>query len=373
MINEMNLMQEDKLTIAFIVDSISRGGAGRVVSRLANRLKERFRVSILTVFDGTCDYEVEDGVLHRSLVNKGEDLKDSFSLRIRRIREYCQQEQVDVVISFLTEINVYAILAGMKQKWKTIISERNDPHNEPPDKRVRLLRKLFYGFADGYVFQTENARNYYCDKIAKKGCVIPNPISDDIPAPYAGVRTKRIVSVGRLHKQKNYELAINAFARIAQEFPDYSYEIYGDGAERMHLQEIVADLGLEDRINFMGHCTNVLAKIYDAELFVMSSNYEGLSNALIEAVAIGLPIISTDHPIGGARATITEGANGYLVPTNDVQAFSETMREYLNGDSRLDITQQSIEKFRERLDIKNICDEWTSYIQMIIGDDRRHQ
>lgn len=355
------------MRIMFLVDGLRAGGAGRVVSRLANQLSDLDnKIYIGTVFDGVIKYDLKNTVSVVSFTNNENRNRDKFFSRISKIKNYCKKEKIEVVISFLTEINVYAILAGIGQKWKTVISERNNPYVEPRDQRVRMLRKVFYRFADGYVFQTEDAKKYFSKSIQLRSTIILNPVSDDIPKFVPKDRTKRIIAVGRLTEQKNYSMAIQAFARIAEDFPEYVLEIYGDGEKKDEILGMIEEMNLTDRVILKGHQTKLFEKIQDASLYIMTSNYEGMSNALIEAMALGLPVISTDHPIGGAKMLIKNGVNGFLVPTNDAYELAEMMKKVLGDKELEEKLSEEARKIRYSLDIKNISNEWTEYIQSIV-------
>jgi len=219
-----------------------------------------------------------------------------------------------------------------------IVSERCDPKTRYDTSKIRkwIMQKL-YPKADGFVFQTEDAMNYYLDIIGDKGIVIPNAINEDfLREPYKGLRKKKIVSAGRFTDQKNFTLLIEAFAKVSQIHSEYELVIYGDGPQRDKLQSLTKKLGISEKVKFPGYVKNFGDHIIDASLFVLSSNFEGMPNALMEAMALGLPCISTDCPAGGPRYLIKNGENGYLVKVGDVEELVGVMDRVLN-DTKLQL------------------------------------
>lgn len=348
------------MNIVFCVDSLARGGAGKVVSILAsNMAKKGNNVSVVPVFDDRIQYDICQ-LVRVNPVSKG-DVQISVQQRIRIIRDFCKKNDAEIVVAFLVDISIYVILASFFQRWKVIISERNDP-GHPAGPRLEMARNILYRFADGFVFQTKDAKDYYADRIRNKSIVIFNPIVSNFIYPYTGQRSKRIVSVGRLVEQKNYRLAIDAFKEVHQIYPDYIYEIYGDGELKEELEQYIYVVGLSGCVKLMGQRKDVLNEIKDASLFLMTSKYEGMSNALIEALALGIPTISTDHPIGGARELIVDGVNGYLVPVNNKKELVYKMNYLLkNTDIGINMTSEA-ERFREKLDESKITDQWMHFM-----------
>ena len=168
---------------------------------------------------------------------------------------------------------------------------------------------------------------YYPESIRKKGVVIPNPIAVDNPSTVnSGEENNRVIAAGRLHKQKNFPLLIRAFAAFSKDFPNYSLDIFGEGEEREALQKIVKNLSLTDKVFLKGKTDALFDEFLKSTIYVSSSDYEGISNSMLEAMAAGLPTICTDCPCGGARATIKDGVNGLLVPVGDEDALADALK-----------------------------------------------
>lgn len=358
------------MNILFVVDSLDAGGAGRVVSRLATQMTEDGNsVSIATTSNGKIIYSLADSVQTYVICgDHAEESKPPFIKMVRkakRIKSIVKDRNIDVVFSFLPELNIYSILAGLGQKQITIVSERNDPHVEPKHKVVRILRTLLYPFADGFVFQTDDAKAYFPKAIQKRSTVIFNPVPSNLPERYTGEQTKKFVAMGRLDKQKNYPMMIEALFRVHQVHPEYFLDIYGEGKERDRIAQLVKRLDLQDVVTLKGQSSNVLAEIRDAYGFIMSSDFEGMSNALMEALAMGLPCVSTDHPIGGAKALITSGKNGILVPVDQADQLAEAMIRLIESPDLAQSLGAEAYGIRDKLRIENIADQWITYAKSI--------
>ena len=247
-------------------------------------------------------------------------------------------------------------------KARVIAAERVDP-SVYPDKLAEKLRK-YARKADGYVFQTEEEMLWYgysvyhCHPI-----VIPNAINESFIRPrYNGEKRKTIASAGRLNAQKNYPLLVRAFSMIANEYPDLTLTIYGDGEERTKIEKLSESLGIKERVFLPGNIENIAEEMEKNLMFVLSSDYEGMPNALMEAMALGLPCISTDCPCGGPRFLIKQQVNGILVPINDRKAMAEAIREILSDDNKANILSEAAREVTKTLSPEKIYGRWEKYI-----------
>lgn len=342
------------------------------MSVLANGLSIRgHNVIVVTDYSTQSEYalvenvkrEVLDGDLDPD--NRG-DMKRTIC-RLPKLRKICKKYNADAVISFMCNANFRAILATRFLKTKLLISVRNDPKRLYSSKKKAFLAKTLYPWAEGCVFQTEDARSWFSPKIQKKSRIVLNPISDAFyNVNLSAMQEKRIVTCGRLTQQKRIDVLIAAFDKICDKFPDYKLEIYGVGALQEKLQAQIDALGRQDRISLMGRCEDVPNTIKTASLFVLSSDYEGLPNALMEAMVLGLPVISTDCGGGGARALIEDGVDGLIVPKNDVDALAEAIRKNLADP---DAAKQRGEKAGEKakgFSTENIITQWEEYIVEVV-------
>lgn len=353
-----------KMKVLFIVDSLNYGGAGRVVSLIASELCKGKNTIEILLLGQIChesnlrEYPVNENVIVTYYEKETNRKVSHWYNYVNYIRSYFRNEKIDVCFAFLNVYAEYALIAKLFTKTKVIACERNDPHNSPLEKVYRIARNPLYATANKIVCQTKDMVSFFPMYIQKKCTIISNPINKNISAVYGGKRQDKIVMVGKLTAQKNYTMAVDAFSKIMDKLDTYVVEIYGEGQLRNHIQEQIENMGLENRIFLKGHSDNVFNEIEDAKLFVMSSDYEGMPNALMEAMAMGLPCIATDCPIGGSREIIRDGENGILVPVNDSDYLANEILKVL-GDNDLQC-RLSLEasKIRNTLDISVIAKKW---------------
>ena len=369
--------------IIFCIDSLGKGGAERVVSTLANELSQNNQVSIITLVNEQVAYELNENVnlieLGKLKYNsKGKSFKKVKSLynliyRTRELRKCFNRIKPDIIISFLPEASFLTVYANRK-KYKLIISDRNDPNHEYQTFIYKKLVRILYPKADGYVFQTFDAKNYFNNIIdfkKKKYEIIVNPVNEKfINYPISKSKEKKIVSVGRLTEQKNIDLLIDSFSDIEKDFPEYTLTIYGDGNMREHLSNKIKSLNLENKIAMPGIVNNIQENIIDASLFVMSSDYEGIPNALIEAMTLGLPVISTDCPCGGPRMFIENEKNGFLISVGSRKELANTMKKVLSDDNLKNRIGKNAKDIVELVNPSVINSKWAYFINAVIGDDK---
>ncbi|MBO5486499.1 MAG: glycosyltransferase family 4 protein [Eubacterium sp.] len=348
------------MKICFVIPSMTGGGAERVTANLANRLDEMgHEVKILMTASDDVAYKLNEGI---SVNQIGERTHGSLLGRVQRIftlRRYFKQNKKTVFISMPTDTNMFAILASLFLPVKLIISERNDP-NQYGHKG---LRDFLYRFAKKMVFQTEDARNCYSKRLQNVGRIIPNPICEENLEGFTGQRSNRFVVVGRLEPQKNHALLLDAYARVALEYPTHDLYLYGKGSLEQKLKEQCGRLGIADRVHFEGFCKDVHKQIADAAAYILSSDYEGISNSLLEAMAMGLPVISTDCPIGGSRMLIEHEKNGLLVPVGDKEALTNAMIYIITNKEETQKMGEEATKVKERFSIEVIADKWLQYMK----------
>jgi glycosyltransferase involved in cell wall biosynthesis len=271
----------------------------------------------------------------------------------------------DVIISFDAPINIYTIISRAFLKNKLIVSERNDPYKYPGNKFVRKLRDILYHFADGFVFQTHDAKKYFPTSIQQKGTIIHNPISKKLPYWNENNTEKTIITACRLVHQKNLPMLIDAFSIFLETYPEYKLKIFGEGELRDELQTLVNKKGLTKKVLMPGFSKNIHAEMANSNLFIISSNYEGVSNSMLEALAIGVPVISTDAPIGGAKMFINDGVNGILIKVGDVEGLSNAMLRLIS-DKCLSISlSYEARKIRNELIPEKIVKHWINYSMRI--------
>lgn len=357
------------MKIIFCMGSMGNGGAERVVANLSNYMVKKHDVSIISTILQESAYELDSKIDYINLDNKirrGSIIIRTLK-RVLKLRKILKERKPDVVISFLPEPSYRLMIAKIFLKIKTIISVRNDPNVEYNTFLKKVLVKILYTKADGFVFQTEDAKRYFSKKIQKKSIIIPNPINQDfLVKSYEGMRKKEIVTVGRLTEQKNHKLLISAFYEFHKKYPTYFLKIFGEGNQRQELQEYIKKLKLEEYAFLMGQTKNVKNDIYSASMFVLSSDYEGMPNALMEAMALGLPCISTNCPIGGPKFLIENNKNGILVGVRNKEELVSAMIKIVKNKLLAERISKAANEIGNKLNPDIINKTWEDYICNII-------
>ena len=353
--------------ILFVNASLTNGGSERVMVKLANYMSSfnGFNVAMISIIDDNITYKLNNNIKLYNLHEKKNCYNSKFS-RIRKIRNVVKKYKPDCVISFMYNINIYTLISCIGICNNVIVSERNNPHYR--SKITKLLEELFYSiFARKVVFQTEEVKNYYSKSIRNKSVVIPNPV-DQVNSIYYNSESKKIIAIGRLNKQKNFSLLIHAFSMFLSKYPDYNLFIYGDGDLRDDLISLCEKLKITNSVFFPGFVSDISDKFKDAHMYVSSSDFEGISNSMLEALSYGIPTISTDSAGGGAKSMIIDGVNGILVPVNDENRLYEAMC-IIAGDNEFanNISNNSY-KLIKNYSIDKIFSKWNDLIEGDINE-----
>lgn len=349
----------------FVASGMRFGGAERVMSILANEWysrgeKVRF---FLTGTPAESSYPLSKGINIVSSFEAAQQARFEQTVHIREIRKECLDWKPDVVISFYNDICALTAIAIMGLNIPLIYSERNDPNKVNQRPVDKIYRKIVEHKADKFVFQTEGAKKCYPDKVQRKSCVILNPMdTTSFPTHDFSNEEKTIVSVGRLENQKNQALMIDAFSMIKDQIPDFRLIIYGEGKLRNNLEDRIQQKGLQGRVFLPGAKTGIQDYIKNSALFVLSSDYEGIPNALIEAMAIGLPCVSTDCSPGGARELIKDEKNGLLVPCNDAEELASAIIKMIQDRELAKRCGENAHEIRSRVEASVIANRWLEFI-----------
>ena len=360
----------------FHLNSMGKGGAERVVSLLANEFaKNNVEVVIATEWYSEEEYELHPKVkrIHAGLSESDEKASRMAKLwiRIRNLRTVLLQEKPDVLISFCVKANYRAMMAATGTGIPVIVSVRNDPKIDYVGKVNGLMNKLFMNRAAGCVFQTQEAKEFFDDVLQEKSVIICNPVNEKYLQAKRKTPEKKIVCVGRLVAQKNQMLLVNAFEKILEKYEDYDLYLYGDGSDDECKEELLkyvnADRLLKNHIHFMGLSSTLEKDMADAAMFVLPSNYEGMPNALMEAMALGLPVISTDCPCGGSRYWIEPGITGQLVPVNNVKSLVQAMEYYIRNPKEAEAMGEAARERLKEATLDKIFEQWTGYIEQVLS------
>ncbi len=287
-----------------------------------------------------------------------------YHAEIKALRDKLEKEPETKVISFLQPSVPITLIAAKKLPNRVVISERGDPKRLLKKRYGYNFIKKYYQRADGVVFQTNEAKAAYPENISTKGTVIFNPINDKLPEPYFGERKKYVTTFCRISRQKNLPVLVEAFAEFHKEFSDYRLKIIGepqnddDRASLSETKALADKLGITDYIDFLPFSTQVHDLIIRDAMYVNSSDYEGMSNAMLEAMAIGMPVVCTDCPIGGANAVIKNNGNGILTEVGNAKELCKAMREIAKSKDFADKLSHNASKIRYDLSLENTAKKW---------------
>lgn len=318
--------------IAFTLSGLGAGGAERVVSIIANAMVKRgWRVSIISFAHATTTsyYHFEPDV-ERIDLGLPPERRSWLTGKLRavartiRMRQALRQVRPDIVLSFLARTNIIVLLATIGVRVPVVVSVRNNPHVQTFGPIWSLLRAVLYPRAFGVVTMTQGAMDFFPKWMRRREWVIPNPVILNPPMQSSPADTKVVTAVGRLVPQKGFDLLLQAFARIADSYPAWNMVIWGEGPERDALERDIARLGIEGRARLSGVSLMPGSWVNGADLFVMSSRYEGWGNVLLEALAAGIPAVSFDCPWGPGQM-IEDGVNGLLAAPEDVPALADKL------------------------------------------------
>ncbi len=359
------------MKIGFLIQSLTSGGAERACCELASRMAETGEDVEIIVFDSKQNfYTPREGVrvfdMDLKEIPKGLSAKRAFGCIARafEIRKKIKARSLDCLICMSSTMNTYGVFSTAFTKTKGIGTERNNPYRYMSGKVNSVLKKASAVLLDGFVFQTKESAEYYPKSVLKKGRVIQNAVFN--PLVYritpCAQREKVIYGVGRLSSQKRFDLLIKAFFRVHNAFPDYSLVIFGEGEERGNLQAVIDKENAGDYICLAGNDPGAIEKVAKGSAFVLSSDYEGMPNVLMEAMAVGTPCVSTRCKMG-PEELIEDGVNGLLVNTGSEDEIAQAVISVLSDKSLSDKLSQNSRNILKTNNIAAITDKWLDYLK----------
>jgi len=369
-------MLTTQMNITFLTASLGSGGAERVVSLLSNRMLEMGHlVEIICLMYDDVYYQMKPEV---KLTVVPRVCPGNIMKRLFWLRHHLLKEKPDVVIPFTEGVYCFTIAALLGTGIPIIASERLDPTAMSLSRKI--LKRLLLPYADWLVVQTESIKAYFPKSIQKKTSVIYNPVREDVfenPSMDSRVQSSnaassvessklnRIISVARLYPQKNQKMMIEAFAKIADEFPDWQLVIFGEGPLRAELESLVSSFKLDGRVLLPGRTEHVIEELRKSKIFCLSSDYEGMSNSMIEAICVGLPIITTK--VSGTEELITNGENGFVVEVGDVEGLTDSIHILIKNEAlRIRMGYVSLNE-SYKFSLNEIKEQWCRLIIKIIS------
>ncbi|MBR3568698.1 MAG: glycosyltransferase [Salinivirgaceae bacterium] len=348
------------MKILFFINKLYGGGAERVASILMNHFCRSHSVRAV-VFDNTdIAYQINTDISTHEISVKSRFRITRLNKRISTIRKEIKKESPDVIISFLTPINIYVIIANLFTRKKTIISERNTLNREQ-SKFVRLLRKVTYPFANKIVFVTDADRHKF--GLPQKSSTIYNPA---IFEPYANYdnRHNTIITIAPIDRwyNKGLDLLVKAWTKIESQYPDWNLEIYGRNNGSI-LPDAITQLK-QERISWEGWNYNIEEILRTKSIFILASRYEGCPNSLIEAMSQGCACIGTNCE-GGIKEMITDGVDGIIAQSENVDDIADKLQMLINDNMlRRKLSAGALEKTRQ-FDKNSFFAKWDKLIDEV--------
>lgn len=357
-------------TLLFITPCLSFAGAEKILCWLAKKFSEKkYDVHILNLqlLNNSSDFEIKNlnnvkvHILNKTNVRGVNNIR-----RVTGIVNLAKKIHADLLISFTRYPCVLASLSGKLAHIPVIISERGDPY-----RYIRGLRNkiefIIMNTADGCVFQTENAMKCYGLALQKKSIIIPNPVFESKVHCQSTDRNETdIVSVGRIEMiQKRYDLMIKGFAEFVKVYPKYRLVIYGKGPDEDKLRKLIDKCKIKEKVILKGLTTDSLEVMSKCGIFIITSDFEGIPNALLEAMSIGMPVISTDCSPGGARLLIKDRENGLLIPTGDYHSVAKALTEFVSDKQLQKKCSANAMRVKNLFAPDTLFNEWEKYVLMI--------
>lgn len=368
------------MRVTLLIGSLRCGGAERVLTSLANGWRRDGHAVTLVTLQGGREspfFPLDPGVSLTPLgvSRPSRHVLDAVATNVRcgrALRAAFRQSRPDVIVSFLTTTNVLALLAAAGLPAPVIVSERTHPALCPLPGVWRWLRKRLYPRARAVVVQTDHVAAWFPRWMRSRVVVIPNPVARP---NRAGARKARpdgygtVLGVGRLNRQKGFDLLVRAFAAATRRQDGWDLVIAGDGPERQALAEIAAACGVADRVRLIGQQADIQHTYASADVFALPSRFEGFPNALLEAMAAGLPAVAADC-LAGPREIICNERNGLLVKTENVEALALALSRLITDRSLRRRLGAEAAGVVDTYDAEAIRQRWNALIVKVAGSRR---
>lgn len=358
-----------KMNLCFVIDTLGSGGAERVISSLSNYFSQQgYFVTLIMLSGKKSDvyYEI-DSKVNIKTISENDKQKEKRLNKIKKLRELFKTIKPQIVVSFLPHINIYSFIAMSGLNIIHVPSLRSDPRHDIKGFVRRFLRKMCFVKAKGCVFQTKEASNFFGKKVEKKSIIIPNPLPPQISFHNNSFFEEKIVSTGSFRSPKNKICLLKAFLLFLRKHPNYKLIMYGDGLLKDECIRFSKDNNIYEKIVFMGNSKNWIENSINYRMFVLSSDYEGMPNSLMEAMASGIPSISTNCPVGGPKQLIRDGENGLLVPINDPEKLCEAMSCLADSNELAIKLKRNNKNMVEEYSIMAIGKKWEHYLLSLLN------
>ncbi|MBE5828308.1 MAG: glycosyltransferase family 4 protein [Butyrivibrio sp.] len=363
-------------SIAFHLNCLCQGGAERVVSNLANQFaKEGYKVYVATEWYDKDEFELDPRVTRVHVGLREDDERKNrivkFLLRVRYLKEFVKEYKPDVLVAFAHRANYRALMAAGNSNIPVVISIRINPIGYYDAFSDSVQIRWLFPKAAGCVYQTKEQKDFFKPYLQDNSRIIMNPVNPKyFGNPLPEVREKAVVHHARLVDFKNQPMLVRAFLKVHKKHPDYVLRIYGpdsgDGTKEI-LEKLIKDNQAEGYVLLMGGSNSLEKEIPKGEVYAYSSDYEGMPNSLLEAMAMGMPVVSTDCPCGGPREVIRDGENGFLIPVGDEDALADRICRLIEDKELARRFGENARKIEEIASVDAIYNQWKDYLEEITG------
>ena len=355
------------MRILFVIRDMVNGGAGKQLALTANALSQKGHKVFVYSYcgDENCHF-LDDDVQYIAQNPMPKSKIQEYVKSVWNIRKQLHRVKPNVVISWRCNAGCFTKIASLGLPLKTVFSERTDPYTET--SFALKISAFIASFSDGGVFQTEPVRKYY-KRLYSKSVVIHNPFDPKIDCHSSIAfenRNKEIVHIGRMViSHKRQDVMLKAFAAFAKKHDDYVLSFYGGGPDFNKVRNLAKDLQIDKKVAFHGDVIGAAKKIGAAKLLVLTSDYEGIPNVIMEAFAMGVPVVSTDCSPGGARVLIEDGENGFVVPVGNADIIAHRMCEIVENEK---LAENFIVNGKEKLNQfcpQKIFQMWNDFLESL--------
>lgn len=367
------------MKIVFITSSIGFGGAEKMIAYVANGMVNRGHSAAVVNFKTAGGSYINE---HQQVFNESIHIYDFQSKtkgKLSKLKKIIFTKRIvtdfkaDVMVCFTMYPSFVGKIVHLLTGVPSIMAERGNPYVTINKKNIFSLIELFLvNHSAGGVFQIKGASEFFSKRLQKRSTIIPNPIfiKDKIEPVHFEDREKSIVSVGRLDNyQKRYDIMIKAFSLFSKNHPEWFLKLYGVGSDEQLIKNWCIENGVEDRVKFMGLSKQPMVDISNAGMFLITSDFEGISNSLLEAMAVGLPCISTDSAPGGARMLIQNNSNGLLADVGNHEKIAEAIAKFADDPNLAKQCGENAKLVVSRFDAEITLDKWESYISDVVNRD----
>lgn len=354
--------------ISFFIGSMKSGGAERVIQLLANHFAQSdYKVEIALLLSGEVDYQqfpLDKRISIVDLSEKKASYKGNAINWFKSVRKYVKMNKPDCIVSFVGRINALVLTATIGLGIPTVVSERSDPMQDGRGYFMRKYCDTLYHRASAIVFQTKYQQSCFSGNLRNKSYIVPNPVSvtvfDNVIA-----NPLEISTAGRLYESKNHALLIDAMKIVVGKYPEVQCYIYGEGNQRKNLEQKIENQNLCGNVHLPGNKTDIYRWISKSSVFVMTSEYEGMPNALVEAMMLGKACISTDYP--GADEVVKNGMNGLIVQRGDCKKLASAIIKLLDSKKERERLSNNAKETAELYKIDQVVEKWQKLIEKIVN------